>query len=195
LGAPPPPAAPPPHSPVEPTEPGLPAAAATAPATRSPSARPLVTGSALEPAAPRAPDEPSASPEHAGPPPPPAALPAPGREIARPSGQPIPLPAGPTATAVPAEVAELYAALGRRLKALDERLGSAATADLWPLYLRVRINDVITDPVKCAEADVLLRYLDDQVARRSRTQSSSASPPAGSRESSVNPGGSVPPNP
>src|SRR5262249_18715604 len=86
--------------------------------------------------------------------------------IARPSGTLVPLPAKPPHAAASADVALLYSSTGKRLKGLDETHGSAATADLWPLYLRIRINDVIGDPVKCAEADVLLRYLDEQIARR-----------------------------
>jgi hypothetical protein len=67
-----------------------------------------------------------------------------------------------------ATVARLYSTVGKELKALDNARGSAATADLWLLYLRVRINDVIADPVKRAEADLLLHHLDDQVIQRSR---------------------------
>src|SRR5439155_10191298 len=77
-------------------------------------------------------------------------------------------PVQATAPATPASVAQLYAAVGKQLKALDQARGSAATADLWVLYLRVRINDVIANPVKCAEADALLHHLDDEVVRRSR---------------------------
>ncbi|HZJ66022.1 MAG TPA: hypothetical protein VFD36_21095, partial [Kofleriaceae bacterium] len=72
------------------------------------------------------------------------------------------------APATPAGVAQLYSTVGKQLKALDQARGSAATADLWPLYLRVRINDVIANPVKCAEADALLRHLDDEIGRRSQ---------------------------
>ncbi|HSS02954.1 MAG TPA: protein kinase [Kofleriaceae bacterium] len=79
-----------------------------------------------------------------------------------------PPPAQANAPATPASVAQLYAAVGKQLKALDQARGSAATADLWLLYLRVRINDVIANPVKCAEAEALLRHLDDEVVRRSR---------------------------
>jgi hypothetical protein len=65
-----------------------------------------------------------------------------------------------------ANVAELYAVVGRTLKALDNSHGSAATADLWLIYLRIRINDVIADPVKCKDADAVLRGLQEQIARR-----------------------------
>jgi serine/threonine-protein kinase len=76
-------------------------------------------------------------------------------------------PAKPAAPATPANVARLYASVGKQLKALDQARGSAATADLWLLYLRVRINDVIANPVKCAEADALLHDLDHEIVRRS----------------------------
>jgi hypothetical protein len=65
-------------------------------------------------------------------------------------------------------VALLYALVGKHLKSLDQARGSAATADLWPLFLRIRINDVIADPVKREEADALLRQLHDQIAFRER---------------------------
>jgi hypothetical protein len=94
--------------------------------------------------------------------------------IAAPSEQHLELSAAPHAlpsvTVPPSSerVARLYATVGKELKALDQARGSAATADLWLVYLRVRINDVIADPVKCAEADALLQHLDDQIAVRSR---------------------------
>jgi hypothetical protein len=66
-----------------------------------------------------------------------------------------------------AGVAELYASVGRQLKALDEAHGSAATANLWPLYLRIHINDVISDPTKLADASTQLYRIEDQVSRRS----------------------------
>jgi eukaryotic-like serine/threonine-protein kinase len=93
---------------------------------------------------------------------PPSAAPAPQVTLAAAP------PVQPAAAATPASVARLYASVGKQLKALDQSRGSAATADLWPLYLRVRINDVIADPVKCAEADTLLRHLDHEIAQRSR---------------------------
>jgi tRNA A-37 threonylcarbamoyl transferase component Bud32 len=76
-------------------------------------------------------------------------------------------PAAALAANHPARVAELYATVGRTLKALDQHRGSAATADLWVIYLRIRINDVIADPIKCAEADAVLRHLDAQIVQRS----------------------------
>jgi hypothetical protein len=66
-----------------------------------------------------------------------------------------------------AGVAQLYASVGRQLKALDEAHGSSATATLWPLYLRIHINDVISDPSKLADTSTLLYHLEDQVSRRS----------------------------
>ncbi|HET9621470.1 MAG TPA: hypothetical protein VFP84_08900, partial [Kofleriaceae bacterium] len=78
-----------------------------------------------------------------------------------PSNHPITMPVSA------AGVAELYASVGRQLKALDEAHGSTATANLWPLYLRIHINDVISDPSKLADASSLLYRIEDQIARRS----------------------------
>jgi serine/threonine-protein kinase len=91
---------------------------------------------------------------------------APTLDIAEAAPPAVAAPAPPPASAI--RVAELYATVGKQLKAFDQARGSAATADLWPLYLRIRINDVITDPVKRDEADALLHQLYDQIAVRSR---------------------------
>jgi serine/threonine-protein kinase len=80
-----------------------------------------------------------------------------------PSGQPITMPLSA------AGVAELYASVGRQLKALDESHGSAATANLWPLYLRIHINEVISDSSKLADASSLLYRIEDQISRRGAT--------------------------
>jgi tRNA A-37 threonylcarbamoyl transferase component Bud32 len=57
-----------------------------------------------------------------------------------------------TAAAAPdlsaASVANLYGQVGRDLKQLDTARGSGATASLWPRYLRIKINDVLTTPEK-----------------------------------------------
>jgi hypothetical protein len=108
---------------------------------------------------------PPASPPSTDSPAPSTAPPGPQITVAAPpTGRPV----KPAAAASPAAVAKLYASVGKQLKALDQARGSAATADLWLLYLRVRINDVIVNPVKCAEADALLHDLDDEIVRRSR---------------------------
>jgi hypothetical protein len=56
--------------------------------------------------------------------------------------------------------------VGQRLKTLDRTRGSTATADLWTPYLRIRINEVMTDPVKREEAEGVLHHLDDLIASR-----------------------------
>lgn len=47
-----------------------------------------------------------------------------------------------------AEVAKLYGAVGRELKALDIAKGLDATIELWPRYRWIRFNDWITTPEK-----------------------------------------------
>jgi serine/threonine-protein kinase len=83
---------------------------------------------------------------------------------------PPPSVKSPASPASPATVAELYALVGRKLKALDQSRGSAATADLWVVYLRIRINDVIADATKCAEADAVLHHLYDEVISRAEVR-------------------------
>jgi tRNA A-37 threonylcarbamoyl transferase component Bud32 len=61
-------------------------------------------------------------------------------------------------------VAQLYGLVGRELKQLDTAKGSGATADLWPKYLRIRINDVITTPEKRSEAQRTLAQLHREIA-------------------------------
>jgi hypothetical protein len=116
------------------------------PPTRSArAAEPLATRDTAKPTADLPRPEPAARPASPAPPP----------------SRPITMPL--TATSV----AELYASVGRQLKALDETHGSTATATLWPLYLRIHINDVISDPGKLSDASTLLYRIEDQVARRS----------------------------
>jgi hypothetical protein len=50
-----------------------------------------------------------------------------------------------------AEVARLYGALGRELKALDAKKGMDATIELWPRYRWIRINEWITTPERRAQ--------------------------------------------
>jgi hypothetical protein len=120
--------------------------------------------------------------------------PAPAPEV-QPPAQPIAAPPAPAPPLIPAppsvktpgspasaaSVAELYALVGRKLKALDQSRGSAATADLWVVYLRIRINDVIANPTKCAEADAVLHHLNDEVISRAevRLETTDGSPGVG----------------
>ena len=85
--------------------------------------------------------------------------------------RPRPRPRPTTPVAVPvvvdtsaAAVAQLYGQVGRELKQLDTAKGSGATADLWPKYLRIRINDVITSPEKRSEAQRILSQLRKEIA-------------------------------
>ncbi|HEY5951128.1 MAG TPA: serine/threonine-protein kinase [Kofleriaceae bacterium] len=50
-----------------------------------------------------------------------------------------------------AEVAKLYGATGRELKALDAKKGMDATIELWPRYRWIRINEWIATPEKRAQ--------------------------------------------
>ncbi|HEY4240812.1 MAG TPA: protein kinase [Kofleriaceae bacterium] len=162
-----PPAASPPAASLPPPAASLPPPAASLPPP------PPVTAAPVEPVPPPA-------PVVVAPPPPVTHPTRPTRPIAHPAPvhvapaptpaeppEPLPAPvAAPSGPATSAQVAALYSQVGRDLKALDVARGSAATADLWPLYLRVRINDVIADPVKRAEAMALLSRLQMQVAAR-----------------------------
>jgi hypothetical protein len=65
-------------------------------------------------------------------------------------------------------VAELYADVGQALKELDQGRGARVTAELWPLFRRIRINDVIADPAKRDETAALLHRLRDQITERAR---------------------------
>ncbi len=64
-------------------------------------------------------------------------------------------PKPPTA----AEVAALYATLGRELKALETDKGMGATLDLWPRYRWIRINEWIATPSRRVEAAQFLERL------------------------------------
>jgi hypothetical protein len=90
--------------------------------------------------------------------PPPVAVAAP----APPVQTETPAPAPPTATAV----AELYGAIGRGLKRLDQVRGLDATIDLWPRYRTLRINDLLVHPEQRTRAAQLLEELRVEIARR-----------------------------
>ena len=89
---------------------------------------------------------------------------------ARPRPRPRPAagsaaPQGPVIADTSADaVARLYGVVGRELKALDTAKGSGATANLWPRYLRIRINDVLTTPDKRIEAQRALAQLRREIA-------------------------------
>ena len=167
------PAPPPTSKPSEVTASAPPAPSGTRPPRVA--ARPALPGkpassgpvTSPEPAPSSGPSAPSPAPSPPSTDSPAASTAPPGPQVAL-AAPPHVQPSKPTAQATPASVAQLYASVGKQLKALDQARGSAATADLWLLYLRVRINDVIANPVKCAEADALLHHLDDEVVRRAR---------------------------
>jgi len=70
--------------------------------------------------------------------------------------------------ATAASVALLHAAVGTQLAALDQARGPAAVRDLWPLYLEIRITDVLGDARKLDDTGALLQYLRERIAYRSR---------------------------
>jgi hypothetical protein len=96
----------------------------------------------------------------APPPPPVASAPA------APQGpQPRPSETGRDTSA--AAVAELYGRVGRELKQLAERRGTATTADLWPRYRRIRINEVLASvSARASTADELESLLSEIATRR-----------------------------
>ncbi len=87
-----------------------------------------------------------------------------------PSKKPIAPVAVPAKPAVPAhlpsaaEVANLYGAVGRELKALDAAKGIDATIDLWPRYRWIRINEWIATPEKRAQITRELERLRTDIA-------------------------------
>jgi len=58
-----------------------------------------------------------------------------------------------------AELANIYGATGRELKALEAQKGMDSTIDLWPRYRWIRINDMITTPERRARAAEMLERL------------------------------------
>jgi hypothetical protein len=65
-------------------------------------------------------------------------------------------------------LAELYAAVGGSLKRLDAALGKHSTADLWPPYLRIHIGTALGTREERIEAHQTLRFIEREVASRSR---------------------------
>ncbi|CAN5895213.1 hypothetical protein BH11MYX3_BH11MYX3_31010 [soil metagenome] len=92
-------------------------------------------------------------------------------KVATPTPRPRPRPTPTIEPVVPAvtdtsasAVAQLYGVVGRELKQLDTAKGSGATSNLWPRYLRIRINDVLTTPEKRTEAQRALAQLRAEIA-------------------------------
>ena len=63
-------------------------------------------------------------------------------------------------------IAELYSVVGQELRALEQRKGAAAAADLWPGYLRIRINEALADPTRRETTGETLQRLHTQIGRR-----------------------------
>jgi hypothetical protein len=125
-------------------------------------------GAMVAPTVPPAPAV-AAPPRDVDPPRPPLARPDSSRRaVEKPVAAGVDGPAVPERPATAAELASLYVAVGRQLKALGDERGPDAATDLWTLYTRIRIDDAFTDPVKRAEVDALLRQLHDQIVERSR---------------------------
>lgn len=70
----------------------------------------------------------------------------------------------PPAPTDPASIAQLHAAIGQELRALDQRRGAAA--DLWPAYLRIRIHEALADPARREEVAAALQRLHAQIGKR-----------------------------
>ncbi|HEY6177441.1 MAG TPA: hypothetical protein VIX73_23450, partial [Kofleriaceae bacterium] len=110
--------------------------------------------------APPAPSPPAPPPTQSPPTPPMPASPPPPRADAAPS------PARSAAGFDANSVAELYSVVGQELRALEQRKGAAAAADLWPSYLRIRINEALADPTRRETTGEALQRLHTQIARR-----------------------------
>ena len=108
---------------------------------------------------------PEAVPPTALPPTPPTAAAVATQPIASaPRPGVLPLPTAPPASVDSASVAQLYAAIGVELRALDQRRGAAA--DLWPVYLRIRINEAMADRDMREDVDAQLHRLHAQIVKR-----------------------------
>ena len=70
-------------------------------------------------------------------------------------------PTAPSAAPPPsgAEIAKLYAEVGRELRTLDEHKGLDATIDLWPRYRWIRIHEWLLTPEKRTQAAAMLERL------------------------------------
>jgi hypothetical protein len=77
-------------------------------------------------------------------------------------------PAGELEDPSTAALAELYAAIGRLLKQLDDTRGQEATLDLWPRYRTIHIYDALGARDRRIAALSTLRFLEHEIAARSR---------------------------
>ena len=67
-----------------------------------------------------------------------------------------------------ATVAELYSSIGRALKRVDAEYGQEATYDLWPRFRYIKILDALRVAETRVQVYDELRYLEREIARRSR---------------------------
>jgi serine/threonine protein kinase len=67
-----------------------------------------------------------------------------------------------------AALADLYTAVGRNLKRLDAQAGEDATADLWPRFRFIRINEAFASRQKKIEASDALHALQRDIGSRLR---------------------------
>src|SRR5205085_2580915 len=76
----------------------------------------------------------------------------------------VPPPATHDPTA--SELAQLYAAVGRELSALEAKKGANAAIDLWPRYRWIRINDALaTQDLRTRTYEILQRLRKDIAAQ------------------------------
>jgi eukaryotic-like serine/threonine-protein kinase len=158
-------AAAPPGAPEAAAPPGAPEAAAPPGAPEAAGATRVRRAMPLPPAT--RPARPRAFSENAAPPLPVASQP--GTPDVAAHDALAPPPSRPVATQLTASgVAQRYGSVGRQLKALavDSGTTTTTTADLWTLYLQLRINDAIGDPGKLAAANAVLGQIEDEIARR-----------------------------
>ena len=73
-----------------------------------------------------------------------------------------PPPAGPVPNA--SDIAKLYGATGRELKALEAKKGMDSTIELWPRYRWIRINEWITTPERRTQVAQILERLRIDIA-------------------------------
>jgi serine/threonine protein kinase len=89
-------------------------------------------------------------------------------ELPASAAEPAPRPPAAAPAVTTANLVEMYAEVGQQLKALRHDRGAGATADLWPPYLSIRINEAIADPARREATSALLRRLREQLVERSR---------------------------
>jgi len=168
------------------SSPASPAVAATLPAPRAQvSPRPIAPPPPARLAVPPAPVLPSSPPPRqpapeaaiVTPPPAGAAIAPTATAPPRPAPRPPVAPAvAATAAPAPAEaprvdptastVAELYGAVGRALKRLDDLRGQEATYDLWPRFRLIRILEALRSPEARAPTYNTLLHLEREIALR-----------------------------